>query len=206
LCTLIARADLLVLTNGDTYRGAVVSMDATNIVFQSEIQGRVVLPRNKVGSVTLHQMVSRPVATSKSVVVGAIAPSIPPSANASAPAAAPPVTSGNQADAVVQELRRQGIDPKLIDQVQEQIFGKSSPEAAQKFNELMGGVLTGQLSVDDVRKQAQNSINQIKAAKKDLGGDAGEMLDGYLSILERFVQESASDNSITPAKPTPAKP
>ena len=204
LCAWIARADMLALTNGDLYRGTIVSMDAANIVFQSEIQGRVVLPRSKVGSVTLHEVVSKPIVVAKPAAPRTTAPLVLQGTNPS-PGVSAPVAPGSQADAVVQELRKQGIDPKLIDQVQEQIFGKASPEAAQKFNEIMGGLVTGQLSVGDIRKQAQSSINEIRAAKKELGGEAGEMLDGYLSILEKFMQESDSDSSITAAKPEPAK-
>ena len=124
--------------------------------------------------------------------------------NSSVVASTSSVAPGSQANAVIQQLRQQGVDPKLIDQVQEQIFGKASPEAAQKFDELMGGFLTGRLSVQDLRAQAQNAVNQIKSVKKDLGGESGEMLDGYLSILEKFVQESGTDNPAPVQPPTPA--
>ncbi len=191
------KADLIELTNGDHYRGTVISMTQTQVEFQSEIQGRVTLPRDKIAQITLHDVVAKPLVVSKP----ATAPV--PSLIVSGVHNSPPPT--NQADAVVQQLRQQGVDPKLIDQVQQQIFGKSSPEAAQKFNELMSGLTSGKLSMQDIRNQAQSAIDQIKAAKKDLGGDAGEMLDSYLGILEKFVQESIADNSSPVPPPTPAK-
>jgi hypothetical protein len=83
--------------------------------------------------------------------------------------------------------------------VQEQIFGKASPEASQKFEEIMNGLMSGQISVQDLRGQAQTAIQQARDAKKDLGGDAGEMLDGYISILEKFVAET------TPAPAAPVR-
>jgi hypothetical protein len=58
--------------------------------------------------------------------------------------------------------------------------------------------MSGQISVQDLRKQAQTAIKQARDAKQDLGGDAGEMLDGYIGILERFVAET------TPSAATPA--
>ena len=82
---------------------------------------------------------------------------------------------------------------------------KASPEAAQKFNEMMGGLMSGSLSMNDLRAQAQSSINQIKAAKKELGEDDGGMLDSYLAILQKFMNESAVDTTV-PAPPKPASP
>jgi hypothetical protein len=93
-------------------------------------------------------------------------------------------------------MRQQGVDPKLINQVQEQIFGKSSPEAAQKFNEMIGGLTSGSISMHDLRNQAQGAIDQIKTAKKEFGGDAGDMLDGYLVILQKFVADADADGGV----------
>jgi hypothetical protein len=197
------KADLLELTNGDHYRGTVISMTQSNLEFQSEIQGRVKLPRDKVAKITLHESaVPKPVATTTPPTA---APLILSGPSNPTPTPTPPAS---QADAVVKQMREQGLDPKLINQVQEQIFGKASPEAAQKFNETMDGLLSGKISVQDIRAQAQSSIGQIKAARQELGGDAGEMLDGYLAILEKFVQEtgpSAGNNSSVP-QPTPSAP
>ncbi len=199
LLAVCAKADMIELTNGDHYRGTVISMTQSNVEFLSEIQGRVKLPRDKIAQITLHEVVAKPVVVTKP----AVAPATSPAGAALIVSGAPTAAPGSQADAVVQQMRQQGVDPKLIDQVQEQIFGKSSPEAAQKFNELLGGLSSGSISTQDIRKQAQSSIDQIKAAKKEFGPDAGEMLDGYLAILERFVNESASDESAPSAQLRP---
>lgn len=190
------RADMLELTNGDHYRGTIISMSSSNVVFQSEVQGLVTLPREKVASVILRPAVSTQVVSPK--------PAAPVSGTNASSVAGVPAPPSPQANAVIQQLRQQGVDSKLIEQVQEQIFGKSSPEAARKFDEMMSGLMTGRLSVEDIRKQAQGSIDQIRAAKKELGNDAGDMLDSYLSILEKFVQESAPEPSA--AKPAPVTP
>jgi hypothetical protein len=197
--TLPAKADLIELTNGDHYRGTVVGMTQSNVDFISEIQGRVKLPRDKVAQITLHEVTPKPVAVAPAATTN-VAPII-----LSGPQSTPPPTATSQADAVVVQMRQQGVDPKLIDQVQEQIFGKSSPEAAQKFNEMMRGLMSGSMSMKDLRARAQSSINQIRAAKKDLGEDDGGMLDSYLAILQKFMNESATDTTmpVTQAATTP---
>ncbi|HEX3798918.1 MAG TPA: hypothetical protein VH413_09465 [Verrucomicrobiae bacterium] len=202
------RADMIELTNGDHYRGVVISMTQTNMEFLSEIQGRVTLPRNKIAQITLNEVITKSVVVTKPPVTNGTlvaAPLILSGASTAAPVrhdAAP----GNQADAVVQQMRQQGVDPRLIDQVQEQIFGKSSPAAAQKFNEMIGGLQSGSMSIRDLRNQAQSAINQINSAKKEFGSDAGDMLDGYLTILQNFVRDADTDaaNTITPSPPTAA--
>lgn len=201
LIALPAKADLLELTNGDHYRGTVISMTRSNIEFQSEIQGLVKLPRNKVAQITFRE----PAISHPAVVMP---PATSATTNAPLILAGPIAAPANPGDAVVTQMRQQGIDPKIVNQVQEQIFGKASPEAAQKFNETMDGLLSGKLNIQDIRAQAVNSIGQIKAARKELGDDAGDMLDGYLAILEKFVQETGpaagSPASLPPASTPPA--
>jgi hypothetical protein len=201
LLALPVRADVIELTNGDHYRGTVIAMTKSDVEFQSEIQGLVKLPRDKVAQIILHEALVKSVVVSKPVA-SISAPPVNAPLILSGPTATP--AQATQADAVVQQMRQQGIDPKLIGQVQEQILGKSSPEASQKFNEMMGGLMSGKISVKDVRAQAQASIDQIKAAKKELGGDAGDMLDGYLGILEKFVQESAAEENSPVVQPAPS--
>jgi hypothetical protein len=202
-----ARADLIELTNGDHYRGVVVAMTVTNMEFISEIQGRVFLPRAKIAQITLHDVTPRPVAThaitnEPLILSGPSTPTVVPGAAAGAPGSAQ--VSGS-ASAVLEQMRQQGVDPKLVNQVQEKIFGQGSPEASSKFNQLMGGLMSGQISVKDIQAQAQQGIAQIKAAKKELGPEAGEMLDGYLGILEKFVQEANADSTPPISQTPPAR-
>jgi hypothetical protein len=208
------KADMIELINGDHYRGKVVSMDSNNVDFISEIQGRVHLPRNKVAQITFHEVVARPVAGTNapagSIILSgpsAAAPVVAPlvlSRGSNSAVTAPAGTGPASAEAVVAQMRKEGIQPQLINQVQEQIFGKASPEASQKFEEIMGGLMSGQISVQDLRGQARNAIQQARDAKRDLGGDAGEMLDGYIAILEKFVNET--DPSTTASAPATTPP
>ena len=75
--------------------------------------------------------------------------------------------------------------------VQAQFLADAGPEANAKFNELLGGLMTGKLSLEDLRVQAQSAATQMHEARKELGDDAGVMIDGYLAILDHFLKETA---------------
>jgi hypothetical protein len=85
----------------------------------------------------------------------------------------------------------------LIQQVQRQFLAGAGPEANQKFNELLTGLVSGRITTDDLRGQAKAAADQMRAVRKELGDEAGGELDGYISILDNFVKEadSAEPNS-----------
>jgi hypothetical protein len=198
---LSARADTLELVNGDHYQGTIVSVNQTNVEFQSDILGRITLPRDKVASMTLREAELPKAATNTITSPTALtaAPAIGPSLIMQGTNRVSSETASAPGDAVLQQMRQQGIDPGLVSAVQQQVFGQGNPAAAQKFNELMDGLMDGSLSIADIRSQAQQSIQQIKDARQQLGPDVGDMFDGYLAILENFVAESATNDTIAPA-------
>jgi hypothetical protein len=179
-----ARADLLELVNGDHYSGTVVGMDATNVEFRSEIQGVVKISRDKIASINLH-----PSAILNAGAPGAVISQL---GTPTAPIRKPALPAAAASAAAVQQLRQQGANPELMNQIQQQVFGQSSPEATKMFNDMVAGLASGSVSVDDIRAQARNAIHEIAAAKKDLGGDADTtgLLDGYAAILQKFVDEA----------------
>jgi hypothetical protein len=202
---LSAAGEVLELTNGDQYRGTVISMTATTVEFQSDVQGRIRLPRNKIAQITLNPVAAK-VATSQPAALatnsavsasGLVGSALTVKGTTSA------ATNGSP-KVVVEQMRQQGVDPKLVSQVQAQIIGTSSPESSQKFNELLNGLMGGSLSTQDIRAQAQDSIKQIQAARQELGPDAGGMLDGYMAILQQFVAETAAEVT-PPAPPAPVQ-
>jgi hypothetical protein len=65
-----------------------------------------------------------------------------------------------------------------------------SPEALQSLNTKMLGLAPDNRSLEAARAQAQSAITQIKETRQELGDDAGDVLDGYLAVLEKFVQET----------------
>jgi hypothetical protein len=181
----LLRADVIELVNGDRYQGKIVSMTASEIEFQSDVQGRIKLSRDKVARIVFREAAVTTPATNRARSTNAAALAL---SGTNRPAGSMPT---NVSDAVIQQMKVGGVDPAIISQVQEQVFGGSSPEAAKKFNELMDGFSSGTLSVQEIRTEAQNSLKELNSLKKDLGPEGGDLFDGYVAILERFIAESA---------------
>jgi len=172
-------ADQLEMKNGDHYVGKVVSVTTNTVVFQSEVLGTVTLTREKVGAISL----------------GAAAPT---NIVASTPVPAKVDVSTNNAPDLSTALRRLGTNNTSMKQVEQELLS-GNPEAQAKFNEMMKGLMTGKLTVNDIRAQARTAAEQLRDAKRELGDEAGTAVDGYLAILENFLKESGD----TPSKATP---
>jgi hypothetical protein len=171
------KGDLLEMTNGDRYAGKVISVTQSNVSFQSGIQGRLNLPRSTVARISFGEAAAR---------MSAVAPSAaPPNLKTNEPIKPPP---------------KLDFDSKSLSQVQQDLLSTASPEARRQFNETVKGLMTGKLSIDDIRAQARNSVKEIKAAREELGEDAGGLLAGYLHILEHFLQETDPAPVVAPAE------
>jgi hypothetical protein len=180
LAPVCLRADQVRMQNGDHYIGKVVSLGTNTLVLKSDVLGTVQLPREKVALITLG---SGPATNVQPV---AAAP------NNQAGAASVSLTNGT-AD-LSASLRQLGANTNFIQQVQAQFLGAAGPEANAKFNEMVGGLMSGKLNVNDIRAEAKSAANQLKELKRDLGEDGGWALDGYLAILENFLQQTAPPN------------
>jgi hypothetical protein len=182
-CAGILRADQIEMHNGDKYNAKVVSMNNESIVIQSDVLGTVKLPRGQVANVTVGAPVNAaPTAATQS--------NLQP-ARTARPAAA---TQTNDISSGARQLTAQ---TNLIEQVQNQYLAGADPAAKAKFNELLTGLSTGTLNMNDLRAQAKTAADQLRALKKESGGSADEALDSYLAILDSFLKE-------TPATDTPA--
>ena len=183
LPALPARADILELSNGDHYSGTLVSLNQTNLEFRSEIQGVVKIPRDKVARITFREISAKPAA-------GTALP-------LSLPTLRPPAAAGsNQSAAAIAQIRKNGVDAQTLKELQEQLLGQSSPEVTSYFNKTVAGLMTGSLNVEDIRAQARKAIADLRAARKDMGGEEGEVLAGYLQILQSFVDETDKPASV----------
>jgi hypothetical protein len=169
--TVVLKGDLLEMTNGDRYTGKVVSVTQSNVTFQSEIQGTMNLPRGKVARVSFEEALSRP------------------------PGITPSVAKTNE---TVKPLPKVDFDAKSLSQVQQELLSTASPEARREFHETVKGLMTGKLTIDDIRTQARNAVKDIKAAKEELGEGAADAFDGYLRILERFLSEADQPTIVAP--------
>jgi len=170
---LVASADQVQMQNGDKYLGKVISMNADTIELQSEVLGRVKIPRAKVGV----------------VLFGTNAPAaVRPLTNSAAGVLA--TASTNMTPELSATLRQLKANTNLVHQVQTQLLGGAGPEANAKFESMMSSLMSGQMTLGDLRGQAQTAANQLRAARKDLGDEAGGLLDSYLAILDQFVAET----------------
>jgi hypothetical protein len=171
------RADQVAMQNGDRYTGSVLSLSAESVVVQSELLGKVTLPRSKVTFIGFGTNVPASFAR----------PATPVPARFNAGAAA----STNAAPDASSALRSLGAHTDLIQQVREQYLGAAGIEANRKYDEMLNGLMSGKLTLDDLRAQARSAADQLRAFKRELGGDDAGELDSDLTILEKFVKETA---------------
>jgi hypothetical protein len=178
------RGDTVELINGDRYSGTVVSVNLTNVTLSSEVQGEVRLSRANVARIIFRE-------------VAATRPGLP-SPSAPAASVAPGVTKPGDA---ARQLRGQAADTNTIGELRKQVLTGAGPEAARQFNEMVWGLMGGSLKVGDLRKQAQQTIDQVEAAREELGPEVGEVLDGYLKILRGFTQEVEAEEAASAPAP-----
>ena len=175
------RADVLEMQNGDRYSGKVVSVSTDTVALDSEILGRINVPRNKVASVAFGTNAALPLATSTARPVATNLPT----------AIASTSLANTNAD-LSAALRQLGGDTNFIGQIRQQMLA-GSPEAGAKFDETVNGLMSGQINMNDLRRQAQSSAEQLRELKRELGPDADESLDAYLKVLDAFISETAAE-------------
>lgn len=185
------RADVLEMQNGDRYSGKVVSVSPDTVVLNSPVLGKITVPRSKVVSLSFGTNAIASQATGHPAQ--AVSTNIP---TATAPAA---LTNTNVDLSTA--FRQLGANTNFVGQIRQQMLA-GNPEAARKYDELVGGLLSGQLNVSDVRQQAQAAAAQLRELKRQLGPDADESLDGYLQVLDSFIKETAN----APADAVPKTP
>jgi hypothetical protein len=168
------RADQLQMQNGDRYTGKILSMSSNSIVLESDALGKVTLPRDKVSLL----MFGTAAATNASPATRVVTT---PSPNAAA----------TNAD-LVAAFRNLGANTNFIQQVRQQMLTGADPAANQKYDQLVNGLMSGSMNLGDLRNEAKASIDQINQLKRELGPQADDSLDSYLSILQNFVNETES--------------
>ncbi len=186
------RGDQVEMQNGDRYVGKVVSLNATTLVVQNDVLGVVRIPRDKVSIIAFG---ATPVAAG-----AAEAGKISVTGKA-------PVSTNSTPDAS-NPFRELAAHTNLVHKIQSQFLGDAGPEANKKFEEMLNGLMTGKLNMDDLRAQAQTAADQIRAAKRDGGEDPGFAADTYLAILDQFLKSTPPTGSKTnaPAAVQKSKP
>ena len=187
-----SQADQVELQNGDKFSGSVVSMSADSVVLQSDSLGKITVPRQKIAIIAFGTNVVAP----KSVI---------PTTQVSVPTNFPAFAALMKTNANLSAaLRLPGGSTNVAQQIREQLLA-GNPEAAGKYDAMVNALMSGQMNVDDLRREAQSSADQLRELKRDLGPDA-DSVDGYLEVLDDFLKET--DNAPTNTKPatTPQAP
>jgi hypothetical protein len=179
------QADQVEMQNGDRFSGKVLSVSADSVVLQSETLGKITVARKKVASL----------AFGTNAIASAVASNIPrvlATTNFSSAAVlmAPAPTNMDLSAA----LNHPGMDTNFIRQIRDQMLG-GNPAAAGKFDEMVGGLMSGSLNMGDLRREAKTAADQIRELKHELGPEAGDALDGYLAELNNFLNETAAEST-----------
>ena len=182
-------ADQIEMQNGDRYLGKVLSLTTDQLVIQSDVLGKLTLPRDKVALIALG-------ATAKTNGIRAASAT---SAQVSTPADAPTNPNPDLSGA----LRSLGSNTNMAQQVREQLLAGAGAEANKKFDELLSGLASGNLNLDGIRSEAKSAASQLRALKKELGPDASEPLDAYLEILDSFLKEATPPAGSVPSAAAP---
>jgi hypothetical protein len=175
-------ADQVVMSNGDTYNGTVLSLTTNVLVLKNDNLGKVTLLRSKVAAITFGN-------TTVTVTAN------PQSTNTLIPKLAASFT--NSVAPTVNSLRGIASQSNVIQQVESQFLASAGPDAVNKFNDLLGGLDSGKIDMNGLRSQAQSAADQLRALKKDLGSDSDDEINTYLTILDNFLAETGNGNGST---------
>jgi hypothetical protein len=188
LCVRAAWADQVEMKSGERFIGKVLSLSNDTLVVQSEALGIVRLPRAKVASVSMSSG-----AETNSVKIPAVAGQAP------RPVAAINANTNSNAE-LTAAVRQLNGRTNLVQQVEEQFLVGADPQAKAKFNDLVSGLMSGKLGLNDIRSEALSATEQLKGLKRELGEDSTGTLDMYLGLLEGFLRETTpAGGSVTNA-------
>ncbi|HEX3623943.1 MAG TPA: hypothetical protein VGN23_02370 [Verrucomicrobiae bacterium] len=185
-------ADQVTLQNGDMLNGRVLSVTTNSLVLRDETLGTLTLPRTKVSKITFGVLAAAqpPLAMANTLAAQAKNSALNQPAEAGTP------STPSYLQSMFREVREHS---NLVQEVEAQVLGASaSPEAVNKFNDLLDQLSSGQLDMNGLRSQAQSAADQLQEFKKEMGPDAGEEVDGYLAILNHFLRETSSTNGVSP--------
>ena len=174
-----ARADQVEMQNGDRYSGKVLSYTNNVVLLTNDFAGTIALPRTNVARVLIGTAPSGSAAATKAETASLL-PGLPTNFLASA------MTNLQKSSTAEQAAK-----------VKEQLLGDADPATKAKFDEMLGDITSGKMSMGDLRAQAVSAASQLRQLKKEMGPQSEETLDGYLTVLESFIKEVPADSPVT---------
>ena len=70
-------------------------------------------------------------------------------------------------------MHQLGANTNFIEQIRKQFLSQAGPEANDKFDEMVAGLMSGKFDMNSLRAEAKAAAGQIRALKGQ-GGDVGE--------------------------------
>jgi hypothetical protein len=187
----LLRADQVEMQNGDRYNGKVLSVTADTVVLESEVLGKVTVPRQNVASLAFGANLAMPKASTNFARI---------SGSTNLPVPVAPQNPANTNTDLSAAFRNLGANTNFVRDIREQML-RDSPAAASKYDEMVNGLMSGKLNLNDLRRESKSSADQLRALKRELGPEADDSLDTYLEVLDGFLKENASESAST--KPVP---
>lgn len=178
-----AYADSVKLLNGDVINGKVVSVDDQQAVISSEALGEVTIDRSKLKSISFgDEPAPETAATTPEKLLEDLTGREMPQSN----------TPGLNLDGLLQ-----GGDLQLGDlqQLQKALPLLAEPEVQKQFQSYLQGLMTGELTIDDIRSDAADARDELKKLQDELG-PRGKAFDSYLNILDGFLNEAEPSASV----------
>lgn len=187
----LLRADQVELQNGDRYNGTVLSVTADTVVLESEVLGKINVPRKQVANLALGANPAVPKTATNPARISGVT---------NLPVAAPTQKPANPNVDLSAAFRNLGANTNFVRDIREQML-RDSPAAASKYDEMINGLMSGKLNLNDLRREAKSSADQLRALKRELGPEADDSLDTYLEVLDGFLKESAAEPASTAPVP-----
>jgi hypothetical protein len=199
----IAWGDKVYLLNSDQLNGKVVSLNDKELILKSDTLGEIKIPREKIMTIHLgevkipYQMYPEP-PTFNALPYPTLAPTtLQPSAE-------------KQREPGLEDIFKKLQNSKELSGNIEKLEGEFPllmvPEVRKYFDDTVGGLITGEVSIESLRKQAIEARNQVKELEAELGPQGADALKPYMSILDKFIRESEKSPSKTLPKPERDKP
>ena len=184
----VLRADEVDMQNGDRYSGKVLSVSVDTVVLDSEVLDKINVPRKKVANLAFSMPAVAPASVSTN----------PPAASSSA---APANTNVDLSAA----FRGLGANTNFVGQIRQQML-VGNPDAASNYDAMISGLMSGAMSMDDLRRQAQSAADQLREMKREAGAQADPSFDGYLEVLDNFLKETGGTPTNAISTPPPRTP
>ncbi len=209
-----AVADSIQLVNGDHLNGKVISLNDKEVKLKSDVLGEISIQREKVLGITFGDQKSPPVRTAApastsgtpsvadSILKEFKANGVDPSqlndllekAGVEQPGGISGARSdkarGDSPDDVLDQLRSGGVDKEMVKELKVKLPLLNLPGVGTYFDQTLSGLSSGNLDLQHLRKDAVTARDGLLDLKQDLG-PSGAALDGYLRILNKFIDETA---------------